>query len=82
MKCPFCGKEMESGFVASRSGAMLVWRIKRKRIRISHYPSRKKGEFALGYNPFKESAAQGTLCRSCNKIVLDLNQTPEWPWDL
>jgi len=80
MKCPFCGKEMESGFVAS--GALLVWRIKRKRIRISHYPSWKKGEFALGYNPFNESAAQGTLCRSCNKIVLDLNQPPEWPWDL
>ena len=79
MKCPFCGKEMESGFVSS--GATIMWKIKRKRIPINPFLSEKKGEFVFAHNPFGGAAAAGTLCRSCNKIVLDLSQS-DWPWEL
>lgn len=68
MKCPFCGEEMEHGFVTS--GVTLKWQLKKKKVTINPYPDEKNGEFVFSYNPFGGAAAEGELCRKCHKIIL------------
>lgn len=69
MNCPFCGNEMEHGFVSS--GVSLTWRKRKKKVTINPSLDKKKGEFIFSHNPFGGAAAEGNLCRSCRKIIIN-----------
>lgn len=68
MNCPFCNEKMEHGFVTA--GVSLNWRMKKKKVTFNPYPNKKKGEFVFSYNPFGGAAAEGYICRKCQKIII------------
>lgn len=65
MKCPFCGGEMEQGFLQGEH--KVAW-VKKKHL-ISILP--KEGEVVLENNAFKDFALTAFICKSCKKIIVD-----------
>ncbi|MGE5494433.1 MAG: PF20097 family protein [Burkholderiales bacterium] len=69
MKCPYCNGEMEQGYL--QSSRPVFWSRKNKQV--FTVPSASRGDISLtkyGWNCSKDKAY---LCRSCKKIVIDLN---------
>ncbi len=65
MKCPYCGGEMEEGFL---QGADRVAWVK-KRHKFSLLP--KEGEVLLENNMVKDFLFPASICKACKKIVVD-----------
>lgn len=65
MKCPYCGEEMEQGFLQGRN--RIAW-VKKKHL-ISTLP--KEGEVLLENNTFKDFTLTAFICKSCKKIIVD-----------
>lgn len=66
MICPYCGKEMEKGFIQSRDG---VWWTKKKYI----IPAITALEFvreAVDLNP-KEGCVDAYMCIECGKVIVE-----------
>ena len=66
MKCPFCGAEMNRGYV--QSGTHIVWTAQKRRV------SQKSGrpdEILLAQDFLGGAAVDGFCCPDCKKIVLD-----------
>ena len=67
MKCPYCGKAMEKGVIASSEP--INWL---KEAHFVNQPNEEKGEFNLARPPFGGRASVETwLCRDCR--VLEIN---------
>jgi hypothetical protein len=67
MKCPFCGDEMEAGFVQS-NGSALIWTNKKHRFSILADSS--KGEIQLDH-VFNSASITASICRKCKKIIAE-----------
>ena len=65
MNCPFCGQEMEQGFV--QSGTRILWT--KKIHKISLLP--KDGDVLLLKSVLRPSAIPACICKVCKKIVMD-----------
>lgn len=68
MKCPYCGAEMEQGYVQSARG--IFWSTKRRKLFI--LPTYEDVEIA----PMSWTASANEnsyLCRKCNKVIIDLH---------
>ncbi len=65
MLCPFCGKEMEKGFL--QSGSMMVW-VKKKHM-LSLHP--KEGEVLLDKNYVTSCAVPAWICKECKKVIAE-----------
>ena len=63
MKCPVCGKEMESGYVQGER--MAAW-VKRRH-KLSLLP--KEGEILLANHLFGAYLFPGYICRNCRQIT-------------
>lgn len=73
MNCPYCGKEMEKGFIQCRDG--VSWQ-KKERL-IAALPGLSKGSVILARSHgslFSGAAAIAYHCSGCKKIVIDYEQ--------
>lgn len=65
MNCPFCGKEMERGFL--QTGNKIIWAKKQHSVSLVA----KEGEVALGNAIFGGIALDAFICKDCKKVVVD-----------
>ena len=73
MNCPYCGKEMEKGFIQCRDG--VSWQ-KKERL-VAALPGLSKDSVILARShgsPFSGAAAIAHCCPDCKKIVIDYGQ--------
>lgn len=73
MKCPYCGKEMEQGFIQCRDG--VSWQ-KKERL-IAALPGLAKDSVILARDHgslLSGAAAIAYHCQTCKKIVIDYEQ--------
>lgn len=66
-KCPFCGNEMEIGFIQS-NGSGLIWTNKKHHISVRADSS--KGEIQLDH-AFNSTSITANICRLCKKIIAE-----------
>ena len=69
MHCPYCQREMESGFIQSRNE--IIFSVKEKSLAV---PIRKKGDIRLTTNPIPPSVCTAWNCKVCHKILLDYGE--------
>lgn len=70
MQCPYCGKEMESGLIQSQNEIAWLPVSKRKLVSRAQFFD---GSVVLSeYSFLHGSAVISWLCRSCEKVVIDL----------
>lgn len=67
MTCPFCGKEMEEGYL--QSARPIVWAEDEK----AFFPSVAFGKKDVSVTGMLDTVQKSYLCRTCNKIVTDLS---------
>ena len=65
MQCPFCGREMEHGFL--QSGRTAFFTTKRRRFQ--------NGDVELTQHNWTSPIAPAWICRSCRKVVIDCEET-------
>lgn len=65
MKCPYCGADMEEGFL--QGTARVAW-VKKKHL-ISLLP--KAGEILLENNAVSDFLFPAQICKRCQKIIFD-----------
>ncbi len=72
-QCPYCGSNMESGYIQCRDG--LVWaRKKRPVASILLFTELQESSIILANcsgNLFSGAAVKAQCCRACKKIVID-----------
>ena len=67
MDCPYCGKAMEKGLIASAEPINFL-----KNEHFINQPKTEDGEFNLARaSAFKRATVDAFLCRDCGKIVID-----------
>ena len=69
MQCPTCQREMEAGFVQSKSE--IIYSAREKLLAI---PIRKKGDIRLTTNPIAPATCQAWHCGACRRIILDYDE--------
>lgn len=70
-KCPYCGKEMEMGYIQCRDD---IWWAEKKRLAAA-FPSLSKKAVKLAVSEFfSEAAVEAYLCRGCKKIEIDYSE--------
>ena len=69
MQCPYCQREMEPGFVQSKSE--IIYTVKEKMLAV---PIRKKGDIRLTANPIAPATCKAGNCRICRRIILDYGE--------
>ena len=67
MKCPFCGREMTSGYVQSPRAIIFA----ESRHYISFWPSKAIGEFYVSSENWKAPYCVANHCPECKKVILD-----------
>lgn len=70
MKCPYCGEEMESGLI--QSGNEITWLPVSKRTLVTRARFFDGAVVLSEYSFLHGSAVISWLCRSCEKVVIDL----------
>lgn len=75
MKCPYCGKEMEYGWIRTENGPGLFFMPPDKSYGI--FPTKHKVEKAGGivldgpyHTRFHENSVWASVCKECRKIVV------------
>lgn len=68
MLCPFCGEEMEKGYL--QSGSIMVW-VKKKH-HFSLLP--KDGEVQLDRGYLSSPALPSWICRKCRKVISEYKE--------
>ena len=67
MKCPYCNKEMELGFI--QSNREIVWFHERHKVSLLSY---EEEDVVLSETDFlRGSTVISHLCRSCEKVIID-----------
>ncbi len=70
MKCPYCGKDMEKGYVQSRDG--VVWRKKKSAITaLAGFAADAVDLGTPDGNPFGGSFVVVYRCADCKKFLID-----------
>lgn len=76
MKCPWCGKETEKGYIQCRDG--VVWR--KKKSAVSALSALAPDAVLLGTpdgNPFGGAYVTAYRCADCRKFIIDAgNENP------
>ena len=68
--CPYCGEEMEEGFL--QSSYNIVWHKGRERVFLNLRALHKDSIELAMMNPSFGGGVKAWLCRRCEKIVIDL----------
>ena len=71
MRCPFCGRELERGFLQSGRTAFFTT----KRRRFLFWPDEQNGDVELTQHNWTSPIAPAWICRSCRKVVIDCEET-------
>ena len=79
MTCPYCHAEMEVGLI--QNGQVIYWRPGlKKRMGIFNDSALQEGAILLPGSSFLfGSRVKSYLCRSCNKIIIDCNESESEP---
>ncbi len=67
MKCPYCGEEMQHGYL--KSVKPFSWSPE-KEIHLFNIP--RKGEFDVSNNGWDSCYTEADFCPKCEKIILDV----------
>lgn len=69
MKCPYCGEEMELGYIQCRD--QIIWDTKKRAV--AALPSLRDDAVLLksGEGPFSGASVSAYHCRKCQKIIID-----------
>lgn len=70
MKCPYCDKEMEKGFVQS-ARTVLYTTEKNEGL----FTIKAKGDIVLTSNNWTNPTCIAYHCRDCKKVVIDYSET-------
>lgn len=66
MKCPFCQREMEKGFL--QSGRSVLWTPQKHRLSLK---PKNAGELIVAEDPLGGATVPGFCCKSCRRILLE-----------
>lgn len=72
MQCPFCGDEMEQGFIYGRRDSGLMWLPAGEKMSffITEHSIKARNGLLLGQKPFPEfTKLEFYVCRKCNAGV-------------
>jgi len=72
MKCPFCGREMEAGFITSAQ--TILWGTQAPEAAAKNFWKKTEGEFTLDSHPFGAVKLAGHRCPTCRKIVASYHE--------
>lgn len=70
MKCPYCGAEMQEGWL--QSTRPFFWGQEQTE-RFLVKPQKKKGEFYVSEGFWEGSFAPADYCEACKKLILSVN---------
>lgn len=70
MNCPFCGKEMEQGFV--QSARRVLYTAQKNE---GPFSIKAKGDIVLTANNWVNPTCVAYHCRSCKRVVIDYSET-------
>ena len=73
MNCPYCGNEMQPGYVQSSRAFFFAT----EQHSILYRPNRKKGEFCLSSQNFISPICIAYHCAQCKKVILDYTKEVE-----
>lgn len=65
MKCPYCGTEMEAGYVQSMKEIIYSANLHTSRIMLP-----KKDDIKLTYDPWSPASCKASRCAACRKSIL------------
>ncbi|GAB6109974.1 PF20097 family protein [Fusibacter bizertensis] len=65
MKCPYCDGKMEDGILQAHR--YILWT--KKQHKLSYRP--KDGDILIGEKAIADVAPKASICKSCQKIILD-----------
>ena len=73
MVCPYCGQEMELGYIQCRDS--VIWSTKKRAI--AALPPLRSSYIVLGSGggPFSGASVRAYHCDKCKKIEIDCNHT-------
>ena len=66
MKCPYCGEEMERGYL--QSGVIILWTNKPHKMILK---PKDKMEFIIKQNSLGGASIKGNCCKKCRRIILE-----------
>ena len=69
MQCPYCGNEMERGFV--QSARPVFWSPEKKKVFFK--PSLQE-DFEISEGFWNGSFAESHFCRNCKKVILSVEK--------
>ena len=67
MLCPYCGKEMEKGYI--QSGRSFYWSSEKKG---DGLPNANAGDIAFSSSFWSGAFLDAHICRGCGKLLADL----------
>ena len=74
MKCPYCEKEMERGYLKGDGRSKVCWHKEGKRRTIADALARAGEPEAIKY-VFLDFKLFGEYCKSCKKLIIDTGIT-------
>lgn len=69
MKCPFCAKEMEVGYL--QSARPIFWAKEKKKL---IFKPTKEGEFEVSEGFLNGCFAEAFVCPTCGKVILSAKE--------
>ncbi|WP_458406994.1 PF20097 family protein [Anaerotignum sp.] len=71
MKCPYCQKEMEKGFIQCRDG--VTWTPKKQLV--AAFSSLGRGSVSLENGAGNDRTVYAHHCEDCKKVIVDYSET-------
>ncbi len=72
-KCPYCGNEMESGYIQCRDG--ITWTKKKCLVASLSTLSRSAVHMGVHRGPFAGDIVSAQHCANCKKVIIDYTNT-------
>ncbi len=69
MKCPYCGKEMDKGYV--QSARPVIWSLKKK---VLMFTATKPDDFTISKGYWNGCFAEAYHCPNCKKIIISTEE--------
>ena len=73
--CPYCGKEMELGYI--QSGRGIAWRNKIAHIAAFSTLSRSAVRLSYAVGPFDGHVVEAYRCADCKKVIIEYDADAE-----
>lgn len=78
MDCPFCGKPMIEGTITGDGRSQVYWKAGEGSPTLWEKMGGEGRVTAVKYKPFGKMETNSFFCKSCKKMIIDTDVTPNW----